>query len=119
MIYSTNEFGLKKPKHHITYRMTLKDTKNKAKSVNENRTLTKTVLFQLTTLLQEFLFSSPEWKVHGELLVSKGSTPASVVMHQKSSSSFLKAMGRFTSNVFCSILVTVTLNLLMPFKWSL
>jgi hypothetical protein len=43
------------------------------------------------------LFSSPEPKVQGELLVSKGDAPASVVMRQQSSSS-LKLLGRFTSN---------------------
>jgi hypothetical protein len=55
------------------------------------------------------IFSSPEPKAQGELLVSKGDAPASVVMRQQSSSS-LKLLGRFTSNLVCSILVTITLE---------
>jgi hypothetical protein len=57
-----------------------------------------------------YVFSSPEPKVQGELLVSKGDAPAvSDVMRQQSSSS-LKLLGRFTSNLVCMILVTVTLE---------
>jgi hypothetical protein len=59
--------------------------------------------------LLNVFFSSPEPKVRGELLVSKGDTPASVVMRQQSSSS-LKLLDRFISNLVCSILVTVTLE---------
>jgi hypothetical protein len=69
-----------------------------------------------------FLVSSPEPKAQGELLVSKGDAPASVVMRQQSSSS-LKLLGRLTSNLVCSILVTVTLEFahvisIGPFKGS-
>jgi hypothetical protein len=55
------------------------------------------------------VFSSPEPKAQVELLVSKGDTPASVVMRQQSSSS-LKPLDRFTSNLVCGILVTVKLE---------
>jgi hypothetical protein len=54
--------------------------------------------------------SSPEPKVQGELLVSKGDAPASVIMRQQSSSSLEFSLGRFTSNLDCCILVTVTLK---------
>jgi hypothetical protein len=60
-----------------------------------------------------FVISSPE-PVQGELLVSKGDAPASVspssvVMRQQLSSSLI-LLDRFTSNLFSSILVTVTLT---------
>jgi hypothetical protein len=54
------------------------------------------------------VISSPEPKTQGELLVSKGVALASVVMRQQWSS--LKLQDRFTSNLVCSILVTVTLE---------
>jgi hypothetical protein len=55
------------------------------------------------------VISSPEPKVQGELLVTKGDALASVSPHQLSSSS-LKLLDKFTSNLVCSILVTVTLK---------
>jgi hypothetical protein len=76
---------------------------------------------QLYVLKHAFI-SSPEPKAQGELLVSKGDAPASIVMRQQSSSP-LKLLGRFTSNLVCSILVTVTLEFahvisIGPFKGS-
>jgi hypothetical protein len=63
----------------------------------------------LSLVKQMLVISSPEPKVQGELLVSKGNALASVIMRQQSSSS-LKLHDRFTSNLVCSILVTVTLE---------
>jgi hypothetical protein len=60
-----------------------------------------------------FVKISPE-PVQGELLVSKGDasasvSPSSVVMRQQLSSSLI-LLDRFTSNLFSSILVAVTLT---------
>jgi hypothetical protein len=55
------------------------------------------------------IISSPEPKVQDELLVSKGDTPVSVIMRQQSSSS-LKLLDTFTSNLVYIILVTVTIE---------
>jgi hypothetical protein len=63
------------------------------------------VLFWCQNCKYHFVFSLPERK--SERLVSKGDTPASVIMHQQSSS--LKLLGRFTSNLLCIILVTITI----------
>ena len=55
------------------------------------------------------IFSSPEPKVQGELLVSKGDAPASVVRRPHSSSP-LKLLVRNTSNLVCSILASTVLK---------